>query len=198
MIICAGCGEEKPHEAKGLCNPCYWRLWRKRNPERARAIQQRHVQVHRESDRAYDRAYWQTYKISKNNHCIDCGELIKPRSVRCHSCSMKGELHPNWAGYGLCSRCGKRQATARGFCNICYAKVRRIAYPVPENLTLIDKRCFYCGQPANTWDHFIPIAGGGLPTRGNLVPACLECNQRKGTKPIRAILQQLELEALCI
>ncbi len=43
--------------------------------------------------------------------------------------------------------------------------------------------CHYCGRkyPAAelTMDHVVPIARGGRSTRGNLVPACKECNNRK-------------------
>ena len=44
-------------------------------------------------------------------------------------------------------------------------------------------RCYYCDQELNfksaTMDHIIPISRGGRSTKGNLVPACAECNQKK-------------------
>ena len=43
--------------------------------------------------------------------------------------------------------------------------------------------CHWCGQafpPAElTMDHIVPIVRGGTSSRGNLVPACKECNSRK-------------------
>jgi 5-methylcytosine-specific restriction endonuclease McrA len=43
--------------------------------------------------------------------------------------------------------------------------------------------CHYCGEsfaPVElTMDHVVPIARGGKSARGNLVPACKECNNRK-------------------
>ncbi len=43
--------------------------------------------------------------------------------------------------------------------------------------------CHYCGRkfpPAElTMDHVVPIVRGGKSTKGNLVPACKECNNRK-------------------
>jgi 5-methylcytosine-specific restriction endonuclease McrA len=43
--------------------------------------------------------------------------------------------------------------------------------------------CHYCGgtfPPEElTMDHLLPIARGGRSTRGNVVPACKECNSRK-------------------
>ena len=44
-------------------------------------------------------------------------------------------------------------------------------------------RCFYCGDsvlPKDlTMDHIIPIIRGGRSTKGNVVPACKECNNKK-------------------
>lgn len=43
--------------------------------------------------------------------------------------------------------------------------------------------CHYCGGsfPAGelTMDHVVPLARGGKSSRGNLVPACKACNNRK-------------------
>lgn len=43
--------------------------------------------------------------------------------------------------------------------------------------------CYYCRQPKApkelTMDHIVPIARGGKSTRGNIVPACKECNSKK-------------------
>lgn len=43
--------------------------------------------------------------------------------------------------------------------------------------------CHYCGErfpPKDlTMDHLIPIVRGGRSTKGNLVPACKECNSKK-------------------
>lgn len=43
--------------------------------------------------------------------------------------------------------------------------------------------CHYCKQkfaPATlTMDHVVPISRGGRSTKGNTVPACKECNNKK-------------------
>lgn len=43
--------------------------------------------------------------------------------------------------------------------------------------------CYYCGcstpPKALTMDHIVPIARGGKSTKGNVVPACKECNTAK-------------------
>ncbi|NNF99160.1 MAG: HNH endonuclease [Desulfobacteraceae bacterium] len=44
-------------------------------------------------------------------------------------------------------------------------------------------RCHYCGAAvevrALTMDHLVPVSRGGRSTKGNLVPACKECNNQK-------------------
>ncbi|WP_318013630.1 HNH endonuclease [Mesorhizobium sp. BR-1-1-8] len=60
-----------------------------------------------------------------------------------------------------------------------------------------DGRCFYCdelmllsfAQRDNIWsrtatlEHLVRRADGGSSTRGNLVCACRECNQKRGDIP---------------
>ena len=46
-------------------------------------------------------------------------------------------------------------------------------------------RCHYCGRQVPpkelTMDHVVPLGRGGRSTKGNLVPACKECNTKKRT-----------------
>lgn len=43
--------------------------------------------------------------------------------------------------------------------------------------------CHYCGNKFSprslTMDHIVPIARGGKSTKGNVVPACRDCNTKK-------------------
>ncbi|OQY12606.1 MAG: HNH endonuclease [Desulfobacteraceae bacterium 4572_19] len=43
--------------------------------------------------------------------------------------------------------------------------------------------CNYCGNSTApkelTMDHIVPISRGGLSTKGNVTPACKDCNSRK-------------------
>lgn len=39
--------------------------------------------------------------------------------------------------------------------------------------------CAYCGAPATTADHVVPITLGGSHELDNLVPACSHCNTSK-------------------
>ncbi len=51
------------------------------------------------------------------------------------------------------------------------------------------QKCYYCGLALRDWrgenmhlDHRIPFSKGGRDCEENLVPACPECNQEKGSK----------------
>ena len=48
---------------------------------------------------------------------------------------------------------------------------------------IADGVCHYCrgrvGSRNLTMDHVVPMARGGRSTRGNLVPACKDCNSKK-------------------
>ncbi|MCS6924944.1 MAG: HNH endonuclease [Candidatus Binatia bacterium] len=43
--------------------------------------------------------------------------------------------------------------------------------------------CYYCQRRVPpkelTMDHIVPLARGGRSTKGNVVPACKECNTKK-------------------
>lgn len=44
-------------------------------------------------------------------------------------------------------------------------------------------KCYYCGRRFRpqelTMDHIVPIIRGGRSKKGNIVPACKECNEKK-------------------
>lgn len=46
-----------------------------------------------------------------------------------------------------------------------------------------DGICYFCGRkfaPKElTMDHIVPLIRGGKSTKGNIVPSCKECNNRK-------------------
>ncbi|MFC0052978.1 HNH endonuclease [Streptomyces actinomycinicus] len=50
-------------------------------------------------------------------------------------------------------------------------------------LTAHNGRCVYCGAESEVMDHVIPLAGGGMHSTQNLVPACDDCNQSKSDAP---------------
>lgn len=44
--------------------------------------------------------------------------------------------------------------------------------------------CVWCGAQAQSRDHVLPWALGGLAVEGNIVPACKSCNSGKGAKTV--------------
>ena len=48
---------------------------------------------------------------------------------------------------------------------------------------IAEGRCHYCGRHvgnrALTADHVVPLIRGGRSSRGNMVPSCKDCNNRK-------------------
>jgi len=58
--------------------------------------------------------------------------------------------------------------------------------------------CHYCrrqvGHKALTMDHIVPLGRGGTSIKGNVVPACKECNNRK--KSLLPIEWQAYVDAL--
>ncbi len=57
--------------------------------------------------------------------------------------------------------------------------------------------CHYCGKkfaPAElTMDHVVPLARGGESSRGNIVPACRDCNRDKKLEtPAERLLRELK------
>ena len=64
--------------------------------------------------------------------------------------------------------------------------------------------CGYCGQVTPpkelTMDHIVPVARSGRSTKGNVVPACKECNtQKKQLLPMEwdQYLRRKKDEPLC-
>jgi 5-methylcytosine-specific restriction endonuclease McrA len=60
--------------------------------------------------------------------------------------------------------------------------------------SLVDPLCTYCGKPADSIDHIVPIVNGGTGERENLTPACMPCNRRKSKMSVEAFLRLLEKE----
>lgn len=59
------------------------------------------------------------------------------------------------------------------------------------------RMCAYCGAVAPlTVDHRVPIKHGGLNTIDNVLPACRDCNYRKGTQSELEFRARLALEEL--
>lgn len=67
------------------------------------------------------------------------------------------------------------------------AAVRARLYALDEN------RCLYCGAAGPlTLDHVVPRSLGGSNGPSNFVTACARCNNRRGNRPIVALLRELQ------
>lgn len=53
-----------------------------------------------------------------------------------------------------------------------------------------EKPCVYCGRPADTIDHVLPLVRGGTNYEGNLAPACRRCNSSKSGRMVIEWKQQ--------
>lgn len=47
LVICVKCGEEGPHQAKGMCSYCYKKDWAEANIKKVRASQKRYSESHK-------------------------------------------------------------------------------------------------------------------------------------------------------
>ncbi len=63
------------------------------------------------------------------------------------------------------------------------AKARELRESPWWKRRIADGVCYYCrrqvGRANLTLDHIVPLGRGGRSIRGNVVPACKECNTRK-------------------
>ncbi len=59
-------------------------------------------------------------------------------------------------------------------------RLRNPSVPRSVRLDIISSGlCTYCGDPADTIDHDVPVSRGGTDDLDNLVPSCWPCNSRK-------------------
>ena len=75
-----------------------------------------------------------------------------------------------------------------------YARKRKLD-PIPEwwREDQLSRGCAYCGAPATTLDHFIPVRRGGKSKPTNLLPACGSCNsKKKASDPLHWIDKRVE------
>ncbi len=63
------------------------------------------------------------------------------------------------------------------------AKARELRESQWWKRRLAEGVCYYCrrqvGRANLTMDHIVPMGRGGKSIRGNVVPACKDCNNRK-------------------
>ena len=62
-----------------------------------------------------------------------------------------------------------------------------------------DGRCAYCGKELGTrWhvDHIQPLSRGGSDDIGNMNPACIRCNLRKGGLTVEEFREEIGAQAI--
>ena len=99
--------------------------------------------------------------------CLDCRIVHHNSGTRCPTCQRNHERNRD---HGQRSPDTRRRPGRYG---AGYTANRRA-------LLADDPPCVYCGKPADTADHILPVAMGGTHELTNLVPACKACNSARG------------------
>lgn len=113
------------------------------------------------------------------NRCPDCGHgyVIHTKGRGCNSSDclcgwvrdMTGALYEKATG----RYCGEAAPKRR---------YRGAAVGNGRRARILSAPCYFCGEKAQTIDHFCPRSRGGKNDDGNLVPACYTCNGIKSDK----------------
>lgn len=145
--------------------------------------------------------------------CKSCGTptprwLLLTASWRLPTEVPKGFVRPHWC----CSACveaaelelaelRRDQVRQREYQRVFDhgQRAREKGYPAtltgPEWLATLDRfdwRCYICGEPFTDLEHLTPIARGGGTTTENCVPACSDCNTKKGSRHPDEIIRLAE------
>ena len=171
------------------------KAWRERNRERLKAQRSAYEKARKERDpdrvkrwklanpdrvRAHDAAQrdarkaWKKCNRDRNRVLVKAWGLRNPERLR----ELSKASHQK-------RRARKRGATVGRFPQGWWTKLCEQFYGY----------CFYCeehfGRDRLTIDHMQPLARGGKHVLSNLVPACLPCNVRKGTKTLAEFLLEI-------
>lgn len=55
---------------------------------------------------------------------------------------------------------------------------------------LSNHQCDYCGGSGNEVEHINPVTGAGINDPRNLITACVDCNRKKGSRPVTEFLEE--------
>lgn len=188
------------------------RRWRERNPEKVKEIDRQKYLRNRERIRERDRVY---YLLHREAFIAKAAKWRKenPEAAR-ESAARTRERYRD--KYNAASREANRRAremdpqkfrdrfnawadSPRGRSWFAANRARRRGVPLTEEAmawieSLVDPLCTYCGKPANSIDHIVPVRLGGTSDRENLTPACMDCNRKKHAMSVEAFLRRLEAE----
>lgn len=116
-------------------------------------------------------------------------------------CGCQKWFPTNQISNARCRLCRNAHAQERYATDAAFRKRRRqrISNGVPwqgQEILLEDSngKCVYCGEPATTMDHIIPIIKGGKTVPGNIVPACRSCNSSKKDRDVMEWIDEKSLK----
>lgn len=179
---CRSCGASD-RDAAGRCRPCrkrrarrYYEAHRERVRERGKRWVAEHPEKARESSRAASER---------------CRRNASPERKAARRAAAKAWREKNKA---YITQKAKAWHAANPDAGARYARDRKIrkltdlgAHTPGEFLTVLAEcggACVYCGAPATTRDHVVPVAVGGSDSVLNIVPSCKPCNSSKGDMPL--------------
>ena len=150
-----------------------WKEWRRGNPEEAKAKGKRSRERNGDSARAATTAwYWanREYVLRKQAERY----TANPDHVKAIIKRWERE-HPEYKRLA----CNRRRAAKRG------ASESHTSLEWLDKLKEYAGRCHWCGRDTDgkpERDHVIPLSRGGSDGIDNVVPCCVTCNRRKGSK----------------
>jgi 5-methylcytosine-specific restriction endonuclease McrA len=184
--------------------------WRRANPEKVKEYDRRKREKHRDRIREYHRA---RYLLSREAFIARAAKWKKenPEAARAsaarsrakhgdeHRAAARERARRNYAAdpQKFKDRFNTWAQSSRGRAWFTDNRARRRGAPFTEEAlawveSLVDPLCTYCGEPANSIDHIVPIINGGTSERENLTPACMDCNRRKSKMSVESFLKTLE------
>lgn len=167
------CHPDRKHRSGGLCGPCYMARWKAANP----GYQARWHAEHPGRSRRY---YWN--KLARDGEVAVEKNRTKSREWAAANRERSRAKALAWA------KANPAKAYERSLRHLARKRGAAVndftAAQWAELLEEHDHQCCYCGASGVPLEreHMVPLARGGDNTKSNIVPACRDCNARKGTK----------------
>jgi hypothetical protein len=169
----AVCHPDRNHWARGMCSHCYDEWLARSNPEKCRARQQRYKERH--PGRSKEASYrWRKRNPEKQAQAT--------RNWRDNNRERVLETRRKWTNKNreiLRARDSRRHARKHGVPGWATGQDRA------WRALLFGNECAYCGGEYRHMDHLIALNCGGTDQAGNLVPACVRCNESKSDRDWR-------------
>lgn len=188
------------------------RRWRAANPEKVREMDRQKYLRHREHIRERERAYYVLHQQEYVDRATRWREA-NPEKAREHARNGHARNRDRNNAYAreharekyaedpqkYRDRFNAWAQSPQGRAWFHQKRAERRGVPYTEEAlewleSLDSPLCTYCGEPATSIDHIVPISRGGTGERENLTPACGRCNSRKNAMSVSAFLKILESE----